>query len=133
MANFSNQRVSSAQLTAEQVAFRKYVYPVIEFVDKGGDHAPLLAILEGAEPAIGRVHRRLFEDTEDPTVASILLLMSMDNERLGSTTTLECYLFGDPVEALVLTSRLLGACGPGKLRRIAAEEGLELPAGAGRL
>jgi hypothetical protein len=119
--------VSSAPLTPEQLAFRKYVYPVIEFADKHGDHAPLLAVLEGADPSVGRIYRRLFEDTEDPTVASILLLFFMENEKVGKVTALEYYLFGDPIDALMQTSRLLGSDGPAKLRRIASEEGMSLP------
>ena len=125
MAKASTVRNPDTQLTAEQAAFRKFVYPVIANADRTGNHAPLLEILEHAEPIIGRVHRRLFEDTEDPTVASILLLMLMDNDPAGSITMLEHYLFDDPIEALDLTSRLLGKDGPAKLRRIAAEEGIE--------
>ena len=128
MANVSAPRMPCMQLTAEQAAFRRIVYPVIDIADKTGNHGPLLEILEHADPVIGRVHRRLFENTEDPSVASILLLMLMDNETIGSVTMLEYYLFGDPIEALLLTSQLLGTGGPEKLRRIAAEEGLELSA-----
>lgn len=127
MAKDPYRRGATEQPTPEQLAFRKYVYPIIDIADKGGDHAPLLAVLESAAPVIGRVHRRLFEDTEDPSVASILLLFYMDNDRVGRVTNLEYYLFGDPYEALSVISRLLGADGPEKLRRIAAEEGLVLP------